>query len=108
MDQYSFLTYFEKLNSANLLAESSPAFMDEDGVILTETMIWWKSPSDSSWGSNHGDGQRSTVWTELKLNPSGYNQTFMNGTIKWMNIKNIEKTSPLAKINTYWLYWVED
>ncbi len=108
MDQYSFLTYFEKLNSANLLGESSPSFMDEDGVILTETMIWWKSPSDSSWGSNHGDGLRSTVWTELKLDPYGYNQTFMNGTIKWMNIGNLEKSSPLAKINAYWLYWVED
>ena len=82
--------------------------MDQDGVILTETMIWWKSPSDSSWGSNHGNGQRSTVWTELKLNPYGYNQTMMNGSIKWMNISTLTKTSPMAKISTYWLYWVED
>ena len=108
MDQYSMLTYFDKLSSANLLAESSPSFLGEDGVILSETMIWWKSPSDSTWGSNHGDGMRSNVWTELKLDPYGYNQTFMNGTIKWMNISSLERSSPGAKIGAYWLYWVED
>ena len=108
MDQYSMLTYFEKLSSATMLGNSSPTFMDEDGVILAETMIWWKSPSDSSWGSNHGNGQRSTVWTELKLDPYGYNQTLMNGSIKWINISNLEKSAPLAKISSYWLYWVED
>ena len=108
MDQYSMLTYFKQLSGATLLADSSPVFMDEDGVILSETMIWWKSPGDSTWGSNHGDGLRSNVWTELKLSPVGYNQTFMNGTIKWMNISSINKSSPGAKIGAYWLYWVED
>lgn len=109
MDQYSMLTYFERLTSASLQTNfDSPMFMGEEGVIVSETMIWWKSPSDSTWGSNHGNGQRSNVWTELKLNPDGYNQTFMNGTIKWMNISSLQKASPGAKINTYWLYWIQD
>ena len=108
MDQYSFLTYFERLDTANLLGNSSPMFMDEDGVILSETMIWWKSPSDSSWGSNHGSGERSAVWTELKLNPYGYNQATLNGGIKWMSINKLNKSAPLAKISSYWLYWVEE
>ena len=40
MDQYSVLTNLENLSGATFLGESSPRFAGEDGVIVSETVIW--------------------------------------------------------------------
>jgi len=109
MDHYSLLTHSNSFPGVIFNGESSPAkASDPEGILVSETVLWWKSPGDTSWASNHATGARSTVWTQLKFSPTGYSQFSTNGSVKWKNISVLDKSTPMLKSMGYWLYFIED
>ena len=109
MDHYSLLTHSDSFSGMTFNGEVSPArSSDPEGILMSETVIWWKNPNDSSWASNHATGARSEVWTQLKFEPTGYSQFSTNGSVKWKYISVLDKTDPMIQSMGYWLYFIED
>lgn len=109
MDHYSLLTHADTFTGMTFDGEVSPArASDPEGILISESVLWWKSPSDSNWASNHATGERSTVWTQLKFQPTGFSQFSTNGSVKWKNVSVLDKSAPLMKSMGYWLYFIEE
>ena len=108
MDQYSVLTYFDSFGSVNFKGEESPEFLGDGGMLMMESLIWWKSPSESSWSSNHSDSGRGNAWTKLKFNPRGFNQFSTNGSVRWIRINQVSKSDVMATNGAWAYFWKEE
>lgn len=109
MDHYSLLSHSGTFDGITFNGQSPVArASDPEGILLSESVLWWKSPSDTTWASNHASGARSEVWTQLKFEPTGYSQFSTNGSVKWKYISALDKSSPMIKSMGYWLYFIED
>ena len=109
MDHYSLVTHSNSFSGITFNGQSSPArASDPEGVLVTETVLWWKNPSDTTWASNHATGDRSEVWTQLKFSPTGFSQFSTNGSVKWKYVSRLDKSDPIIKSMGYWMYFLED
>ena len=108
MDQYSIVTYFDSFRSVSFNGDVSPEFLSDKGMLMVESVIWWKRPSESTWSSNHArTNQRGNAWTKLKFNPYGFNQSPTDGSVKWVNMSILDKNSPMANNGSWYYFWEE-
>ena len=109
VDQYSLLTYFNKYSGTKFYGENSPVYLGDEGAVVSETVLWWVNHGGVGLESNHGSGDHSNIWTDMKYQPTGYNQGLVEGGVKWIYASRLDPSSPMASVNgDSRLYWVEE
>ena len=108
MDQYALVSHQNSFSGFTFNGSFSPVRAgDGDGVLFTESLIFYNGFGDNTWGSNHSEGERSTSWTQLKLSPDGFNQGRTDGSVKWINISTMNIADFMSYGHSHKMYYKE-
>lgn len=106
MDHYSLATHLSD-KGWKFRGEFSPGRVaDGDGILMTESIL--QMGGEITWASNHADGERAAVFTQLKKSPRGFFQCKTDGSVKWYNIGSISLNDYKFTNGDYKYFYSED
>lgn len=106
MDHYSLATHLEA-KDWKFRGDFSPAKVtDGEGILMTESVL--QMGGETTWASNHADGERAATFTQLKKQPRGYNQCKTDGSVKWYSINSISLGDHKYTNGDYKYFYKED